>query len=88
MVPSDPTLHELAARPTPYLHTSRVCSTACEHTQTHTVYRPVGTMPEVVLKTNTDCLRAWLCCRIRLRTAGSGVLHQILNPLYRSEALL
>lgn len=87
MVPRDPTLRELAARPTPYLHTSRVCSTACEHTQTHTVYRPVGTMPEAFLKTNTDCLCAWLCRRISLRTAGSGVLLWILNPLYRSEAL-
>lgn len=66
MVPRDPTLHELAAGPSPYLHTSHVCSTACEQTQTH-VY--------ILINATTACnycspedkygrFCVWLYCRI------------------------
>lgn len=76
-VPRDPTLHQLAAGPTPYLHTSRVCSTACEWTQIH-VQILLKSMT-AVMTTNTDCF---------VHGSTAELVHAQLGVVFLSEFLI
>lgn len=76
-VPRDPTLHQLAAGPTPYLHTSRVCSTTCEWTQIH-VQILLKSMT-AVMTTNTDCF---------VHGSTAELVHAQLGVVFLSEFLI